>query len=88
MLKAKYPVVLVRWVDAAMSAAPHWQESNVPKPPKGRALHLCHTVGWLVFSDDDWLQVVSTLTNGAHAHVTEIPAGMVREMKELLPPSS
>ncbi len=72
--------VVIRWVDAAMSTAPHWADGSRPVAPKGVALHLCSTIGWLVHLDDDWVQVVTTLTKDAHAHVTEIPRGMVRSI--------
>lgn len=78
-------MVRVRWVDAAMSTAPHWQEGTQPKRPKGRAMHVCLTVGWLVHLDDTWCQVVATLTDGGHAHLTEIPVGMVQSIEVLEP---
>jgi hypothetical protein len=75
--------VLVRWVDASMSTTSHWTEGDRPPPPSGESSHICKTVGWLVYSDKNWLQIVSTLADGAHAHLTEIPRGMVREIKAL-----
>lgn len=78
-------MVRVRWMDAAMSTAPHWQEGKQPKPPKRRAMHVCLTVGWLVHLDDNWCQVVATLTDGGHAHVTEIPVGMIETIETLEP---
>jgi hypothetical protein len=44
---------------------------------------MCLTVGWLVYADDEWVQIVSTLADSAHAHLTEIPRGMVREIRAL-----
>jgi hypothetical protein len=44
---------------------------------------MCLTVGWLVHADKEWVQIVATLADGAHAHLTEIPRGMVREIKAL-----
>jgi len=79
MTKRRQPRrVEVRWIDAAMSAAPHWSDGSRPKRPSGPSMHLCLTVGWLVHADKEWLQIVSTITDGAHAHLTEIPRGMVR----------
>jgi hypothetical protein len=78
-----YPLVLVRWTDAAMSSMEHWQEGDRPPPPAGKALHECHTVGFVTFSNGEWLQLVTTLTDGAHAHVTEIPVSMVSEVVPL-----
>jgi hypothetical protein len=75
--------VMVRWVDAAMSADSHWSEGDRPQPPKGKSMHMCLTVGWLVHADKEWVQIVATLADGAHAHLTEIPRGMVREIKAL-----
>jgi hypothetical protein len=72
--------VKVRWVDAAMSADSHWSDGARPPPPKARAMHLCETVGWLVHADKEWLQIVATLAEGQHAHLTEIPRGMVRSI--------
>jgi len=81
--KRKPRPVAIRWYDAAFGTAPHWSDGDRPKPPKGKSLHLCLTVGWLVYMDKEWVQVVATLTDGAHAHVTEIPRGMVREITVL-----
>ncbi len=75
--------VMVRWVDAAMSADPHWSDGARPPLPKAKAMHLCETVGWLVYADKEWLQVVATLAEGQHAHLTEIPRGMVRSITVL-----
>jgi hypothetical protein len=66
-----------------MSAVSHWSVGDRPEPPKGTDMHLCLTVGWLVYTDKNWVQIVSTLADGAHAHLTEIPRGMVREIKAL-----
>jgi hypothetical protein len=46
-------------------------------------MHDCITVGWLVHLDDQWCQIVATLTENAHAHLTEIPAGMIRQIYKL-----
>lgn len=48
-------------------------------------MHVCLTVGWLVHLDDNWCQVVATLTDGGHAHVTEIPTGMIESIETLDP---
>lgn len=85
MNKPKYPAVLVRWVDASMSESGHWQDGMVPAKPKGKALGMCETVGWLTHQCSDWVQVVATLTAHQHAHVTEIPTGMVRDIVVLAP---
>ena len=81
------PAVMVRvkWTDAAMSTSPHWQEGQQPRPPKRKAMHICLTVGWLVHLDENWCQVVATLTDGGHAHVTEIPVGMIETIEVLEP---
>jgi len=76
-------MVRVQWTDAAMSTSPHWQEGQQPKPPKRRAMHVCVTVGWLVHLDDNWCQIVATLTDNGHAHVTEIPTGMIETIETL-----
>jgi hypothetical protein len=78
-------MVRVKWTDAAMSTSPHWQEGAQPKPPKGKSMHVCLTVGWLVHLDERWCQVVATLTDGGHAHVTEIPTGMIETIEVLEP---
>ena len=77
------PMVLVTWVDAAFSTTSHWQDGDRPEPPKKKGLHLCASIGFLVHQDDDWIQLVTTLTDGAHAHVTEIPASMVKTLSLL-----
>jgi hypothetical protein len=76
-------MVLVTWVDAAFSTTSHWQDGARPIPPKKKGLHLCVTIGFLVHQDDEWIQLVTTLTDGAHAHVTEIPASMVKTISTL-----
>jgi hypothetical protein len=73
----KPPVVEVTWRDAAMSSAPHWNDGNAPSAPRGKSLHRCTTVGYLVHLDKHWCQLVATLADNAHAHVTEIPRGMI-----------
>jgi hypothetical protein len=77
------PMVLVTWVDAAFSTTSHWQDGDRPEPPKKKGLHLCASIGFLVHQDDEWVQLVTTLTDGAHAHVTEIPASMVKTLSLL-----
>ena len=66
-----------------MSTLPHWQEGQSPQPPKRKGAHQCVTVGWLVHADKEWVQVVATLADDAHAHVTEIPRGMVSRIDVL-----
>jgi hypothetical protein len=41
------------------------------------------TVGWLTHLNDDWCQLVATRTDGFHAHVTEIPRGMIESIEYL-----
>jgi hypothetical protein len=77
------PMVLVTWVDAAFSTTSHWQDGDKPAPPKKKGLHLCASMGFLVHQDEEWVQLVTTLTDGAHAHVTEIPASMVKTISLL-----
>jgi hypothetical protein len=79
------PMVIVTWVDAAFSTVSHWQDGDKPEPPKKKGLHLCATIGFLVYQDDNWVQLVTTFTDGAHAHVTEIPASMVKTISLLAP---
>jgi hypothetical protein len=76
-------MVVVTWVDAAMSLVPHWQEGDRPAVPKGRSHLRCVTVGWLTHLGDDWCQLVATRTEGGHAHVTEIPRGMIESIEYL-----
>lgn len=77
------PMVIVTWVDAAFSTTSHWQDGDKPEPPKKKGLHLCASIGFLVYRDDEWVQLVTTLTDGAHAHTTEIPAAMVKTISLL-----
>jgi hypothetical protein len=79
------PMVAVTWTDAAMSCEAHWQDGKRPKPPKKKAMHLCVTVGFLVHLDDQWVQLIATVTENAHAHLTEIPVGMVKQILTLEP---
>jgi hypothetical protein len=82
--KAKLPpFVMVTWVDAAFSTNPHWQDGSVPTQPKGKSLNRCYSSGFLTFLDDSWIQIVTTITDNAHGHVTEIPRGMVQDIKYL-----
>jgi hypothetical protein len=81
--KKSNPLVIVRWVDAAFSTNPHWQEGSVPTQPKGKSLNVCYSAGFLTFIDDNWVQLVTTMTSGAHGHVTEIPRAMVHEIQYL-----
>ena len=76
-MKKLPPVVMVTWTDAAMSSAPHWSDGDAPSAPRGKSLHKCTTVGYLVHFDKHWCQLVATLADGAHAHVTDIPRGMI-----------
>jgi hypothetical protein len=80
-----YPLVMVHWIDAAMSSNEHWQDGDRPTPPNGKGSHECFTVGFVTHSDGEWMQLVKTLTEGAHAHVTEIPASMIRSVTPLKP---
>lgn len=76
-------MAMVTWIDAAMSSAAHWQEGDQPAAPKGRAHLRCVTVGWLTHLNDDWCQIVATRTDGFHAHVTQIPRGMIESIEYL-----
>ena len=76
-------MVAVTWIDAAMSTHPHWQEGQLPTVPKGKSHLRCVTVGWLTHLGDEWCQLVATLTDGGHAHVTEIPVGMIESIETL-----
>lgn len=83
MTKKKRPIgpaVLIQWADAAMGADPHWSDGERPPKPKRKGHNLCSTVGWLVHADKEWIQVVATVTHGQHAHLTEIPRGMVHSI--------
>jgi hypothetical protein len=80
-----FPMVMVHWVDAAMSATAHWQDGDKPEPPKGRPMHECFTVGWLVYTDDEWIQVLGTSASGYHSHSADIPRGMVKSLVVLKP---
>lgn len=81
--KPQPPKVEVIWIDAAMSTDPHWQSGQQPDRPKGKAANVCSTVGYLVHADDEWVQLVATLAEDQHAHVTEIPRGMTRSIAVL-----
>ena len=85
MLRPTFPIVAVWWTDAAMQSEQHWQEGDVPDPPSGKIYMCCVTVGWLTYEDDDWVQLVATLTDGAHGHVTEIPRKMIHNIAQLAP---
>ena len=76
-------MVVVTWIDAAMSTAPHWQEGQQPPVPKGKSRLRCVTVGWMTHLNDEWCQIVATLTDGGHAHVTEIPVAMIEIIETL-----
>jgi hypothetical protein len=76
-------MVRVHWIDASMSADAHWSDGDKPPRPKSRD-HMCVTVGLLTHIDGDFLQLVQTMTDGAHANVVTIPAGMVRGAIEVL----
>jgi len=73
---------LVVWVDASMTMEPHWIDGQSPTKPKTKE-HECSTVGWLVHAGPDFIQIVQTLTTGQHAHVANIPRGMVRAIRVL-----
>lgn len=81
-------MVAVRWVDASMSCAPHWSDTPMPERPSKKSHNVCTTVGFLIYMDDEWCQLVATLTDGQHAHVTEIPRGMVEAVTVLKPVES
>ena len=83
MLDTKCDMALVYWTDAAFSTQPHWNDGDRPTRPSGKVHHLCATIGWLVYSDDSLVQIVTTLTDGAHGHVTEIPRGMIHAIEVL-----
>jgi hypothetical protein len=83
MLDTKCKMALVYWTDAAMSTQPHWNNGALPDPPSNKIHNLCATLGWLAYMDKDWVQIVTTLTDGAHGHVTEIPRGMIHAIEVL-----
>lgn len=72
----------VEWVDAGFSAEAHWADGQQPARPK-RSEYICVSVGWLTHLDDDFVQLTQTLTTGQHAHVANIPRGMVRAIRVL-----
>ena len=82
MGKRKAPLmVLVQWQDASMSAVPHWSDGT-PQPPTKRDF-ICVSVGWLTHKSKHFVQLTQTLTTGQHAHVIDIPAGMVMSIAPL-----
>jgi hypothetical protein len=76
-------MVAVHWIDAAMSTNPHWQEGSAPTPPKRKGYMDCITVGFMTHLDDEWCQLIATKTKGGHAHLTEIPRGMIKKIETL-----
>jgi len=77
------PVVIVVWRDAAFSAAEHWQEGTQPARP--RKPYRCITAGWLTHLDDHHCQITQTLSDGQHAHVADIPRGMIESITVMAP---
>jgi len=77
------PVVIVVWTDAAFSAAEHWQEGTQPARP--RKPYRCITAGWLTHLDDHHAQITQTLSDGQHAHVADIPRGMIESITVMAP---
>lgn len=64
--------VLVVWEDAAHQ--PGWMEGEEVEAQDT----IVETVGWLVEKTEGYLLIVQSLTEGAHAQVLQIPAGMVK----------
>lgn len=75
------PMVCVTWQDAAMSSVPHWSD-GAPIAPKRRDF-VCVSVGWLTHKSKHFVQLTQTLTQGQHAHVIDIPLGMVMSITPL-----
>ena len=79
--KRKPTMVLVRWRDASMTCAAHWMD-GLPAAPKSSDF-VCVSVGWLTHKSKHFVQLTQTLTTGQHAHVIDIPAGMVMSITPL-----
>lgn len=76
-------LVLVRFVDHAMSFHPHWHDGDAPEPPAKRGGD-CLTSGWLSHVSDEWIQVVHVVTRGQHGHYSDIHRGSVKSVRDLI----
>lgn len=77
-------MVLVQYVDHQMSAHPHWHEGDLPEPPT-RTAGDCWALGWLVFVDETWVQILHVTTTGQHGHFSDIHRGTVKAIYPLEP---
>lgn len=73
-------VVIVTWIDAAMSG--HWQDGDLP-PPDEPEDNMVHSVGWIARFSDDFVTLVQSITSGQHGNAITIPMGMVKQITPL-----
>jgi hypothetical protein len=78
------PMVVVRWHDHSMSADAHWHDGDQPPVPKPRD-GLCVSVGFLTHMDDQWVQIVQTLTPGQHGSFANLKRECVESVDVLMP---
>lgn len=73
------PFAVITWIDASMNN-PHWQTGDLPDLPT-KTSNVMRTSGFIAHKTSDWVVVVQTVGEGAHANSIEIPVGMIKEMK-------
>ena len=77
-IKTKYPLVMVQWDDAA-GLRDGWKSTHEKPSP-----YIALSVGWLIYDGPDHILIAQdTDEEGSHNGRTQIPRGMVKNIKIL-----
>lgn len=75
-------IVIIQWVDAQTNGGAEWLSHEEMLAAAKEKLPLMHSVGYLVFEDDDQYCVTSTLGPNESSQVHKIPKRMVVSVKK------
>jgi hypothetical protein len=73
---SSFPIVEIIWDDAA--AENGWDDAPTFAHPQ-----LCATLGFLVFANEDYVIVASTVSEGSTNSRIQIPRAMIKAMREV-----
>ena len=78
-------MVSIHWVDAESEGGPGWQDPEEMLEFARRPLPVMHTVGLLVYEDEDMVSVTDSKGPDDMGGVTKIPRVWIRQFVRLAP---
>ncbi|MBC23378.1 MAG: hypothetical protein CMJ32_05610 [Phycisphaerae bacterium] len=81
----EWEMVSIHWVDAESEGGPGWQDPEEMLEFARRPLPVMHTVGLLVYEDEDMVSVTDSKGPDDMGGVTKIPRVWIRQFVRLAP---